>query len=270
MTILKLAIQSNYPIEADTITPDRFIGKVKAEISHFPILIGKETHELGAIFTVEGDGSAEINLEGDLLQIKLIGAGMTQGRIVINGNAGMHLGAGMQGGEIVVQGNAADWAGAEMRGGKIHIHGNAGHGLGGAYRGSRYGMNRGLIVVDGNAKNEAGGLMRRGLIVVRGDVAEFAGAFMLAGTLLVFGRLGDRAGAGMKYGSIIAFSHQPNLLPTFHYDCVYQPPFLKLVLQSLRAEGIPLEEKWVLGNYRRYSGDTNALGKGEILVYDQH
>ena len=269
MTTLKLKVQSNYPLEAEVITPDTFIGKTEAEISELPVLLGNRSHKLGDLFSVEGDGSSEITLEGDLSHVKHIGAEMTQGRIVVQGNVGMHVGAEMQGGEIEVHGNAADWAGAEMKGGKIHIHGNAGHGLGGAYRGSRHGMNRGLIIVEGNTGNETGALMRRGLIVVRGDVADFAGAFMLAGTLMVFGRMGGRPGAGMKYGSIIAFN-QPELLPTFHFDCVYKPIFLKLILQSLKTQSVAFDQEWLTGNYRRYSGDQNTLGKGEILVYDQH
>ncbi|HMD90115.1 MAG TPA: formylmethanofuran dehydrogenase subunit C [Anaerolineaceae bacterium] len=269
MTTLKIKTQSNYPLEAEVITPDNFIGKTESEISEMPILLGNQTLKLGDLFSVEGDGSSEITLEGDLSRVKHIGTGMTRGKIVVHGNAGMHLGAAMLGGEIVVEGNAGDWAGSEMQGGKIHIHGNAGHGLGGAYRGSRHGMNRGLIIVEGNTGNETGALMRRGLIVVYGNVADFAGAFMLAGTVIIFGQMGARAGAGMKYGSIIAF-HQPELLPTFHYDCVYSPIFLKLILQALKAQAVVIDQNWITGKYRRYSGDENTLGKGEILVYDQH
>jgi formylmethanofuran dehydrogenase subunit C len=269
MTTLKLKTQSNFPLEADVITPDNFMGKTEAEISELPLLLGNEKLKLGDLFSVEGDGSSELILEGDLSKVKHIGAQMTQGQIVVHGAVGMHLGAEMSGGEIEVHGNAADWAGAEMKGGKIHVNGNAGHGLGGAYRGSRHGMNRGLIIVEGNAGNEVGALMRRGLIVVHGNVADFAGAFMLAGTIIVFGQMGARAGAGMKYGSIVTL-HQPELLPTFKYDCIYSPIFLKLILQSLKARAVAIDPDWITGNYRRYSGDQNTLGKGEILVYDQH
>jgi formylmethanofuran dehydrogenase subunit C len=72
----------------------------------------------------------------------------------------------------------------------------------------------------------------------------------------------------MKYGTIVTF-HPPELLPTFPYDCVYQPGFLRLLLQSLRAHGVMVRDEYLSGYYRRYSGDMNALGKGEILVYDQ-
>jgi formylmethanofuran dehydrogenase subunit C len=269
MTTLKLYIQSNLPLDAETITPDLLLGKTEAEIAQLPVLHGNQAGVLGDFFRISDDHSDTLTLEGDLGRVKHIGVGMKQGRIEIHGNVGMHLGAGMHGGEIVVHGNTGDWTGAEMTGGKIHVAGNTGHGLGGAYRGSRHGMNRGFIYVEGNAGYETGALMRRGLIVVAGNVADFAGAFMLAGTIIVFGNLGVRPGAGMKYGTIITY-HQPELLPTFQYDCVYQPGFLGLILKNLRSQGKPIEDKWVTGYYRRYSGDFNSLGKGEILVYDQH
>ena len=131
-------------------------------------------------------------------------------------------------------------------------------------------MNRGLIIVEGNAGNEVGATMRRGLIVVLGDVGDFCGAFTIAGSIIVFGRLGARPGAGIKRGTIVTLqSDPPELLPTFRYDCVYQPGFLRLVFQNLRAHGVTVKDEHLAGYYRRYSGDLNALGKGEILVYDQ-
>jgi formylmethanofuran dehydrogenase subunit C len=267
MTTLTLKVQPAAPLEADCLSPDHCLGKTAAEIADFAVMCGNETSRLGDWFTVTGAGD-DLVVEGNLARVKHIGAGMRQGRLRVRGDAGMHLGANMHGGEIIVEGNAGDWAGTEMTGGLLRIQGHAGHGLGGAYRGGRRGMNRGLIIVEGNAGNEVGATMRRGLIVVLGDVGDFAGAFSTAGTILVFGRLGARPGAGMKRGTIVAFN-PPELLPTFRYDCVYQPGFLRLIIQSLRAHGVAIKDEYLTGSYRRYSGDLNALGKGEILVYDQ-
>lgn len=269
MTTLKLNVQSNYPLEAASIRPDQFLGKTELEIAHLPAVLGNEPCELGEFFTIATNGAEEIVLEGDLSRVKHIGAGMTQGKITVYGNVGMHLGAQMQGGEITVFGDAGDWAGAEMAGGKIHVHGNAGHALGAAYRGGPRGMSKGVILVDGNVGNEAGAMVRRGLIAVGGSTGDFPGAFMIAGTLIAFGQLGGRPGAGMKRGTLVAFQ-PPELLPTYRYDCTYQPAFLRLILQNLRSQGMPVTDEMMAASYRRYSGDFNALGKGEILVYDQH
>jgi formylmethanofuran dehydrogenase subunit C len=111
--------------------------------------------------------------------------------------------------------------------------------------------------------------MRRGLIVVLGDTGEFAGAGMLAGTVFVRGRLGGRPGAGMKRGTIVAFGEAPELLPTFRYACSYRPVFLRCYLQSLETSGLIADPRLPGGEFRRYVGDMNSGGRGEVLVRDQ-
>ncbi len=268
MTNLTLKRQPEAPLEAACITPDNVAGKTAAAIAALSVMHGNEPAVLGDFFRIEGNGTHDLVLCGDLGRVKNVAAGMTAGSVAIRGAAGMHLGAGMRGGTIDVEGNAGDWAGAEMRGGRIRIRGNAGHGLGGAYRGSRHGMNRGLILVEGSAGNETGAGMRRGCIAVRGDAGDFAGAFMIAGTILVFGEMGIRAGAGLLRGTLVAF-HPPELLPTFRLDCRCRPGFLPLVFRELEREGFAVPAPCAAGSFLRYSGDRNRLGKGEILVYDQ-
>ena len=266
---LRLKEPTTIPIEADSICPDQFVGRSQAKIEALPAFYGRRKVTLGDLFTVEGEDSDQILVEGDLRHVKKIGQRMTRGRITVRGDVGLHLGAYMRGGEIVVEGNAGDWAGAHMQGGRIWIKGNAGHLLGAAYRGEKRGMNRGVIVVEGNAGQEIGAQMRRGLIVVLGNVGDFAGAKMIAGSIFVFGRLGARAGAGMKRGTIVAFGDHGELLPTFRYDCRLQPVFLRHYLLHLREWGLPIGGEYFEGFYRRYHGDVTALGKGEILIYDQ-
>jgi formylmethanofuran dehydrogenase subunit C len=265
---LRLREPSTIPIEADAISPDRFVGRRRAEIEALPAFYGRRKVTLGDLFAVDGEDSEMIHLEGALSHVKKIGQGMSHGRITVQGDVGLHLGAHMRGGEILVEGNASDWVGPHMQGGRILIKGNAGHLVGAAYRGERRGMTGGLIVVQGNAGREIGAQMRRGLIVVAGNVGDFAGARMIAGSVFVFGRLGARAGAGMKRGSIVAFGDDAQLLPTFCYDCRFQPTYLRFYLLRLREWGLSIPDEYVNGTYRRYHGDITALGKGEILIYD--
>ena len=266
---LRLREPTTIPIEADSICPDNFVGRSQAEIEALPAFYGRRKVVLGDLFTVEGEDSDSIVVEGDLRHVKKIGQRMTRGRITVRGDVGLHLGAYMRGGEIVVEGNAGDWAGAHIQGGRLWIRGNAGHLLGAAYRGEKRGMNRGEIVVEGDAGQEVGAQMRRGLIVVLGDVGDFAGAKMIAGSIIVSGRLGARAGAGMKRGTIVALADHGELLPTFRYDCRFQPNYLRFYLLRLREWGLPITDEYLDGTYRRYHGDVTALGKGEILIYDQ-
>lgn len=265
---LTLQTISTVPLEAEVITPERLVDLNEAAIAALPLQYGNEKAALGDFFKITGRMNGEVRLEGDLSRVKLIGAGMTAGRLVIAGDVGMHVGAGMRGGEIIVEGNAGDWAGAEMLGGLLHIKGNAGHMLGSGYRGSPKGMQGGGIIVHGNAGNEIGGTMRRGLIAVGGDSGDFTGVNMLAGTIIVLGRLGWRAGAGMKRGSIMSL-HPAELLPTFSYACTYQATFLRVYLRHLRALGLPIDQAHIDGFYQRWSGDAVELNRGEILLFEQ-
>jgi formylmethanofuran dehydrogenase subunit C len=264
---LTLYTTPDVPLEADVITPDQLTGKTVSDIQALPLHHGNQTVALGDFFKVAVHGGDEIVVDGaDLSRVKLIGRGMTGGRLVVRANVGMHVGAEMAGGELVVEGNAGDWAGAEMQGGRLTITGNAGHLLGSGYRGSHAGMTGGEIIVHGSAGNEVGGAMRRGLTVVGGDTGDFTGVNMLAGTIIVLGRLGWRTGAGMLRGTIVSM-HDAELLPTFAYATTYQPTFLRLYLLHLRALGLPVDDQQLSGRYRRWSGDAVQLNRGEILLY---
>ncbi len=109
--------------------------------------------------------------------------------------------------------------------------------------------------------------MRRGLIAIGGDTGDFPGVSMIAGSLFIGGQPGIRLGAGMKRGSIVLLNATPALPPTFRYDCVYRPIFLRLYLCQLRAWGFALPAGCEDGLYQRLSGDLVALGKGEVLVW---
>ena len=259
------------PLEAECIAPQCLTGLSKQDIESLMVMHGNRKEKLGDFFRVEdlvdNDESNEIHLEGDLSFVKRVGSDMSSGKMVIDGNIGMHLGAGMRGGEIVVNGDATDWVGPEMRGGRIVIKGNAGHMVGSAYRGDASGIDGGEILIHGNAKNEIGGAMRRGLIAVGGDAGDFVGVNMLAGTIIVFGELGIRAGAGMKRGSVISFQ-KAEILPTFEYDCTYYPLFLRLYLLRLRDLGLPVKDSYIDGKYQRWSGDSIEFSRGEILLLD--
>jgi formylmethanofuran dehydrogenase subunit C len=269
-TVLQLKAPLTLAVEADCITPDRFIGQSCKKVAALPVLCGRRWLTLGELFTVTGDGATEIAIEGDLSHIKRVGQGMSQGRITIHGDVGLHLGTHMSGGDIVVHGNVGAWAGTQMTGGVIRVYGNAGPMLGGTYPGETRGMNGGTILIQGDAGARAGECMRRGLIAVQGNVGEFAGARMIAGSLFVCGKLGARAGAGMKRGSIVALGGLgAGLLPTFRYACRYHPTFLPLYLRHLQEWGLPVTPQQVEGLYGRYIGDITTVGKGEILVYDQ-
>jgi formylmethanofuran dehydrogenase subunit C len=215
---------SSIPVEADSICPDRFVGRGQTEIAELPACYGRRKVTLGDLFEVEGYGADNVTVSGDLTAVAKIGQGMTHGRITVTGDVGPHLGAHMTGGEIVVQGAAGDLVGADMSG---------------------------------------------GLIVVHGDAGESAGAGMSAGTIVVEGRLGGSAGAGMRGGAIVVFGGAPELPPTFRFAGLQRPESLHALLPDSEAAGLVTSQWLPGGEFRRYVGDTNGGGTGEVLIRDQ-
>lgn len=268
MITLKPKVEFKVPVEAECISPDIFSGKSAAELQDLQMLWGNKSKNLGEIFKIQETSwdADQVVIDGDVVQVKHIGARMSSGKLVIEGNVGMHLGRGMEGGEIIVNGNAMDWLGAEMRGGSITVKGSTGNLVGSAYRGSKSGMKGGTIVVDGDAKSEVGELMKGGTIAVTGSVGPFAGALMTGGLIAGLGRLGERAGAGMTKGNILTLN-PPKLLPTFKFTRTYNPEFLKPKLEMLVARGLPIGREQIEGLYDRYEGDLASDGKGKILVW---
>ncbi len=261
---LSLVTEPTVPLEAPALTPSRLAGLEASKVAALPMVHGNRELQVGDFFAVHGKSDSEFRLEGDLHRVKRIGAGMTHGRLYIEGNVGAHLGSGMSGGEIVVTGDAGDWLAPEMSGGRVLVRGNAGHMVGSAHRGDRVGILGGEIVILGNVGNETGNTMRRGLIAVGGRAGDFTGVNMIAGTVIVLGELGIRTGAGMKRGTIVAM-HKADLLPTFRFVCTYRPNFLVHYLDHLAGIGLPVDDVPRAARYERWCGDAIKLNLGEVL-----
>jgi len=266
-TRLKLKEYTSIPVEADSLQPGK-IGRLSSDqILALPLYHGNKTATVGDFFELQETGGETLVIEGDLSKFKKLGQEMESGRLVVRGNAGMHLGAYLHGGTIEIFGDTGDWAGAEMKGGLIHIHGNTGHRAGAVYRGSEVGMRGGAILVDGNAGLEIGSFMRRGLIAVGGNASDFAGAHMIAGSILVMGEMGARAGASMRRGTL-ATLRPFDPLPTFRDSGAYRFPFLRLFMDQLRGRGFRVPAGVEKSLFRRFVGDMNEIGLGEILILE--
>ncbi len=97
MIVLTPLKKYQYPVIAECITPDIFQGKNKEEISNLSVWEGNKERKLCELFKIEINSakSPDITINGDVIKVKRIGWGMTQGEIVVNGNVGMHLGKKM-------------------------------------------------------------------------------------------------------------------------------------------------------------------------------
>ena len=254
------------PLAADAIVPDRFAALSAQEIAALELWDGRTPIALGDVFTVSGERSGSVLLEGDLAQLHGVGTAMAAGSLEIRGAIGNALGERMRGGAIAVQGSAGDDVGTAMAGGSIVIGGSAGDRAAGALQGASKGMIGGDIVVRGGAGREAGARMRRGTLYC-GSVGSGAGLGMIAGNIIVAGAIGDGVGAGNKRGSIVALG-SVSVPATYAYACTYRPPHLSLMLLSLRARfGVAVDDAHLHGLYKRYSGDLVEIGKGEILEW---
>jgi formylmethanofuran dehydrogenase subunit C len=225
-----------------------WVGLGAGELARRHAALGGQTVPVGELFDVTGAPAGRIRFEGDLAAADRLGAGLSEGEVVVDGSVGGEAGIGMSGGSL-------------------DVRGDAGARTGGAADDARRGMTGGELVVRGNTGPEPGSRMRRGLLVVGGDIAEHAGPGMIAGTVMVFGKAGRAPGRWSKRGSIVALG-QVEIPPTYRYACTYQPDHIRLTLLRLRTRyGLAVEDRYVSGFYRRYSGDLADLGKGEILAW---
>lgn len=257
------------PVESDALRADALAGLSPSEVASLPARIGRDQATLGDLFRIEGNEDGDsIILEGDLRQVRRIGAGMSSGSLTIRGDVGPYVAEGMSGGSITVDGSASHWAGAEMSGGILHIRGSAGDSLGAAQPGSRRGMRDGLIVVDGPVGTDAGLSMRRGLIALGGASGDGLGRGMIAGTIVSLGTVGRRAASGMKRGTLVLVGpgrgFEPS--PTFAPAGQFQVPVLAIYLKALRDRGFPVPTGLEDRPFGRYNGDLLDGGQGEILA----
>jgi formylmethanofuran dehydrogenase subunit C len=256
MIVLTPLKKFTFPINADCINPDIFQGKDTAEIANLTVFEGNKQRKLQDLFKIEEDTAEtpNITINGDVSEVRKIGAGMKNGEIVINGNVGMHLGEKMAGGKITVNGDACQWAGASMKKGIIEIHGNAGDYLASPYRGTTDGMKGGKIVVDGDVGSDSGAYLHGGLIKIKGNnVGQFLGFHMSNGTIHVEKNASTRLGANMMGGKIIVSGFIEEVLPSFTIDSV--KPKVKVD-----------ETESAAGPFYVFLGDLAEKGTGKIFI----
>ena len=256
MIVLTPLRKFTFPVNADCINPDIFIGKDTAEIANLQLFEGNKPKKLGDLFKVEEDkaDSPTITINGDVSEVRKIGTGMKTGEIIINGNAGMHLGEKMAGGKITVNADVYQWAGSAMKKGLIEIHGNAGDYLASPYRGTTEGMKGGKIVVDGDVGSDSGAYLHGGLIKIKGNnVGQFLGFHMSAGTIHVEKNARSRIGANMTGGKIVVSGVVEEVMPSFTIDSV--KPKVKIDDAESAA-----------GPFYMFLGDLAEKGKGKLFV----
>lgn len=213
--IMRDSGDSHLPVEAEVITPEILSRTVQVNV-----YVGNQTRKLSDVFDIRVDGEAagpgatEIVIVGDASRVKRVGEYMTNGKITVDGDIGMHCGDFMTGGTIEIMGNAGDWLGREMLGGTIICHGNAGHYCGSGYRGGRKGVRGGEILVSGNVGDYCGECLFGGVVHVKGSAGIHAGVNMKGGILIIEGDTVMPCG-DMFGGECTVYGHADDFMPTF-------------------------------------------------------
>jgi len=258
---LDLKTKPRVLIDLRHVTPNKFASKEISEIKNLPVLEGGKKTRLSEIFEISGptkapENPASINIviEQGSDKFCYVGYKMSNGSILIKGDAGHLIGYKMRGGKIVVKGNARNYVGAKMKGGTIEIHGNVGHRLGGKLVGEKpsKGMRSGTIIVHGNAGSEVGVGMKGGLIVVEGSAGNLVGADMSGGTIIVKESCGLYPGTGMLAGKIVIGREVKGILPSFYVDSL---------LPSIKVKGIVFNKPFML-----FLGDVVVNGRGLLYI----
>jgi formylmethanofuran dehydrogenase subunit C len=233
------------------------------DLSKVKIGYGGQSVAVGELFALSGAAGGRLTIEGGGARLDRVGAGLSDGEIVVKGDVGASLGLRMTGGTLVVKGSAGDFAGSEMSAGKIVVAGDVGARLGAAGDGSKRGMSGGVIVVAGSAGPRAGERLRGGVVLVEGGVGEGAASDMIAGTLAVTGSLGPNAGRGMKRGTLFLRSEK-GLAAGFQDAGEHDLVMLRVLVRRSQELAAFLGKD--AAKARRYAGDLNIGGKGEALI----
>ena len=269
MSALRLTLRERTAqrLDLSQLTIDLLAGKSLAEVRAIELASGNRRLRVDNLFALEGTPGDIIEIHGGSDQLDRIGAGMTRGRVIVQGDAGDHLGVGMTGGAIEIAGSVGAFAASDMRGGEIRITGNAGDFLAGAIPGNHQGMQGGLVLVSGHAGDRAGDRMRRGTLLIGGDTGDYCASRMVAGTIGVWGRVGRGTGLAMRRGTVLLQQMPPALPPTFN-DCgEFYFSFLTLLARAwkeLPGKFGTLPDSGL--RVRRIMGDLANDGRGEILI----
>jgi glutamate synthase domain-containing protein 3 len=150
--------------------------------------------------TLNDEGVVVTNTE----KIHGLAAGLKQGEVVIEGNAGDYLGALNDGAVIKVTKNVGKFAADNMTGGTMIIGGNAGYGA------AQY-CYGGVVVVLGDAGDFTATMNKGATIIIAGNVGDEVGTYMLKGDLIVVGDAGKNFANYLIRGNVFISGEWKNL-----------------------------------------------------------
>lgn len=264
--VLRVRTPPQFRLDLSPLTPERLAGQSADAVARVLLACGRRRVPVGEWFDVRGSAGRSILIEGDCARMDRIGAGMQDGQIRIEGDAGAYVGLGMQGGRIDVSGSVDAYAACGLTGGLVRVGGNAGDYLGAALPGEHRGMRGGVVIVAGRLGDRAGDHMRRGLILAEGACGNYCASRMQGGTIATLGACGERPGFAMRRGTLLLVGPAPTPGPTFNDGGELPLGFLVLLARSwkeLPSRFASLARAST--RVRRWTGDLAFGGQGELI-----
>ena len=178
----------------------------------------------------------------DANQLHGLAAGLKQGEVIVDGDAGDYLGVLNDGAVIEVTENVGKYAADNMTSGTVTIKGNADYGAGQYCYG-------GTLVIYGEAGDFTATMNKGATIIVAGDVGNEAGTYMLDGELIVAGNAGENFANFLIRGD------------------VYIGGDWKSLGHNTKTELLTMEENTKLEDYfRTYSINADPKGFQKIVA----
>lgn len=265
--IFTLSFKPRFALDLSPLIPERLQSMTQAEIKRIQLDYGKSKLAVEKAFKIKSAKNDNIEFRRSTDKLIRIGRDMSEGTIIIKGDAGDYVGQSMKGGTIIVNGNVGSWMGCAMSEGYIVVNGNVGDYLGGALAGEIEGMTDGFICIYGNAGNCIGDRMRRGMIIIEGSAGNYCGSRMHAGTIIVLDKAGEHVGFSMRRGTIVLAKRPRHIAATFRSCGNLKMQFLRLLFKQIADMGKQYDIfKKIDPEVHRYAGDLAYKGKGEILI----
>lgn len=255
-------------VDMSPLASNLLAGQTTKDISTLKLWVGRRQVPVGELFAVSGEDASRLIIRNAHPALERIGAGMSQGAIEVEGNAGAYLGVKMRAGAIHVRGNCGEFCASGLSRGFIQINGNADDYLGAALAGERQGMRGGMVLVKGNAGDRVGDRMRRGTILIEGTAGDYCCSRMIAGSVAVLGDIGQSIGYLMRRGTLLLAGELAEYPATFVDAGAHNLGFLPLWVRSLRRLDSPFAHMDpARQRVHRHIGDLACGGHGELLVW---
>lgn len=266
--IIELREAPTFPVDMSPLSSNLLTGQTTKDINALKLWSGRRQVPVGELFVVSGEDPSHLIIRNACPLLDRIGAGMSEGAIEVEGDAGAYLGQGMRGGRIHARGNCGEFCASGLAGGFVQIDGNVDDYLGAAITGERQGMRGGMVLIKGNAGDRVGDRMRRGTILIEGSAGDYCCARMIAGSVAVLGEIGHSIGYCMRRGTLLLASEPARFPTTFADAGAHNLGYLMLWARSLRGLDSPFAHlDPARQRVHRHVGDLACGGYGELLVW---